>query len=117
MSLEKAIKTLMLLGLTETDSIVYVYLAKKGPNQEENLANDLKLNKNQIFFSLKNLVTKGMVSKTPEQSIRYSAIPLEQVLNQLANVAEEQIKILQESRKALLSNWRSMIEKDSKNNS
>jgi sugar-specific transcriptional regulator TrmB len=116
LSLKKAFKTLRTLGLTDTDAQIYVYLSKKGPREEKNLIDALNINKNQLLSSLRNLVTKGMVKTAPEQSVRYSAIPLEKIIDELTKHAKEQIRTLMESREILLSNWQSIIEKDSQNN-
>jgi sugar-specific transcriptional regulator TrmB len=115
LSLERALDTLVSLGLTQTDAQVYVFLAKKGSQREKDLADALKLTKHQLCRSLENLEAKGMVNATLEPTARLTAVPLEKVLDFFMKVATEQAKALQASRKELLSNWRSMIEKDSSN--
>jgi sugar-specific transcriptional regulator TrmB len=112
LSLELAVKALKRLGLTEMDAQVYVYLAKKGPREEKELVNALKLTKRQLFFSLENLVDKGMVSSSPERSVKYSAIALEKVLDQYLKTRKEQVKALKASKDEFLSAWRSMIKDD-----
>jgi sugar-specific transcriptional regulator TrmB len=115
-SLKLSLKALENLGLTEVDAQVYVYLAKIGPHEKKDLANALKLTKRELCLSLESLFTKGMINKTPEQQIIYSATPLEKIIDELTKMAKEQIEALQTSREELLSNWRSMIKKDSTNN-
>ena len=97
------------------DAQVYVYLAKKGPHEEKDIANALKITKRQLCFSLESLMSKGMVSTAPEPSVKYSATALEKVLAQIMKTRKEQAEALQASRDELLSTWRSMIEKDSEN--
>ena len=116
LSLELALKVLNSLGLTEMDAQVYVYLAKKGPHEEKDLATALKLTKRQLFFSLENLVAKGMVSSSPERSVKYSAIALEKVLDQYLKTRKEQVKVLKASKDEFLSAWHSII-KDHHENS
>lgn len=110
MSLEYAIKTLMSLGLTQMDTQVYVYLAKMGPRKEKDLANALKINKNQLCFSIENLVAKGMVSISFERSEKYSAVALEKVLNDFMKQTKQQAKTLKTRRTELISTWHSIIE-------
>ena len=112
MSLKLALKILKSLGLTELDAQIYVYLAKKGPFEEKNLIDALNMSKNQVLYSLENLVTKGMVSTSPEYSIKYSAIQLDKVLGQIMETRKEQTKALQTGRDELLSTWYSFVKKD-----
>ena len=74
-------KALKSLGLAETEAKVYVYLAKRGPLEEKDLAKTLKLTEQRICFSLEMLLTKGMVSAIPELTTKYSAIALEKILD------------------------------------
>jgi sugar-specific transcriptional regulator TrmB len=97
------------LGLTEWDAKVYIFLAKKGPHGEMDLINTMKLTKQQLHISLRNLEAKGMVITSLEPLVQFSAISLERVIDQFMKARKEQAKALQASRKELLSNWRSMI--------
>ena len=106
-------KALGSLGLTENEALIYVYLAKKGPLEERDLANKLKLSKKQLSFSLKSLLTKGMVNSFADRSTKYSAIAFEKVLDQFVKATEKQAKALKVSREELLSTWQTMIEKSS----
>jgi len=80
LSLERVIKALIGFGLTRVDAEVYVYLAKKGPQKAVDLAKALNINKQKIYASLKNLQTKGLVSK--DRTI-FSALPFEEALDLL----------------------------------
>jgi sugar-specific transcriptional regulator TrmB len=111
LSLELALKTLRNLGLTERDAQVYVYLAKKGPREENKLALALNMKKDQLCLSLEDLASRGMVSTISEQSVKYFAVPLEKVLDELIKAVNERAKVWQASKEELLSTWRS-LEKD-----
>jgi sugar-specific transcriptional regulator TrmB len=115
LSLELALKALKSLGLKELDAQVYVYLAKKGTHGEKDLANALKLTKQQLYCSLESLKAKGMVSVTIEHPVRFCAISLEKVLDLLMKTMMEQAKALQANKEELLYTWHSMIEQDSAN--
>jgi sugar-specific transcriptional regulator TrmB len=115
LSLTLVIKALKSLGLTETEAKVYVYLAKKGPLEEKDLAKTLKLTKHQLCLSLEKLLNKGMVNAIPELKTKYSAIALEKVLDQLMKATQKQAEVLQESKEGILFAWRSMIEEYSAN--
>lgn len=113
MSLKKALEALKSLGLTDIDAHVYVYLAKKGSRGEKELADALKLTKQQLGGSITRLLAKGMVSATSEGATKYVAVALEKVLDQIMKAMSEQACALQESRGELLAAWRAMIEKNS----
>ena len=115
LSLERVLDTLVSLGLAHRDAQVYIYLAKKGPHGEKDIANTMKLTKQQLRSSLRNLEAKGMAIASLEPSIQFSAVSIERVIDQFLKAKEEQGKALQASRKKLLSSWRSMIENDSAN--
>lgn len=115
MSLKKAIQALRSLGLEGTEVNIYLYLAKKGPHEEKDIAKALNLTKNKLCFCLERLVSKEMVSIVPERSVKYSAIALEKVLDQYLKTRKEQVKTLKASREEFLSAWRSIIKDDHEN--
>jgi sugar-specific transcriptional regulator TrmB len=105
LSLKLALETLKKsLGLTDIAARVYVYLSKKGPRKEDDLVVALNLTQSQLGFGLESLVARRMVNATPETPHKYSAVPLEKVLEEFAKAAKEQAKALQESRDQLLFN-------------
>ncbi len=116
MSREWVLKTFVSLGLSEVEGEVYFFLAQTGPVKGRDIAKTLKLYKQQLYRGLKGLRAKGMVHATLERPARFSAVSLEKVLDQLMKTKKEQAKALQASREELLSNWRSVIEKNSATN-
>jgi sugar-specific transcriptional regulator TrmB len=116
LSLNRALKALKSLGLTEIDVQVYVYLSKRGPHGLNDLADALKVTNHRLSFSLENLRTRNMVDFTSEPSIRFYAIPLEQVLDDLMKAAKEQAKALQTSKEKLLRVWHDADTAASSNN-
>lgn len=113
MSREWVLKTLIGLELSEVEAEVYFFLAQAGPVKGRDIANARGLYKQQVYRSLKSLRAKGMVNATLEHPARFSAVPLEKVLDRFMKAKTEQAKNLQASRDELLSTWRSTIEKDS----
>jgi|WetSurMetagenome_2_1015567.scaffolds.fasta_scaffold01135_3 sugar-specific transcriptional regulator TrmB len=105
--------TLVSLGLTRTEAQAYIFLAKRGPHREKELANALKRTTQQLHSSLKNLQAKGIVNATRERTTRYSAVSLEKVLDIFMNAKVEQAKAFQASKEELLASWRSIIKKSS----
>ena len=112
MSREWMLKTLVDLGLSEVEAEVYIFLAQAGRVKGRDMAKTLKLYKQQVYRSLRKLQAKRMVNATHERPAQYSAISLERVLDQFMKARKEQAKALQASKEELLSNWRSMVEKN-----
>lgn len=105
-------KTLVNLGFKQRDAEVYIFLAEMGPQEGNAIADALKLPRHQLYSSLKNLQFRGMISAYPMQSARFSATPLEKVIDSLIEAKKKQALALQESKKRLLSSWRAKIMKD-----
>jgi hypothetical protein len=55
---------------------------------------------------------RGMVSVSLRQSARFSATPLDKIIDSLIETKKEQALALQESKECLLSSWRAKIMKD-----
>jgi len=113
LSKEWMFKTLTALGFKETDAKVYVYLSAEGLQKAHDLAEALRLCRWQLYRSIKNLKTKGIIDTFPGRPARFSAVPFEKVLDLLISVKAEQQKALQESKEELLSTWRSITRKKS----
>jgi sugar-specific transcriptional regulator TrmB len=92
------------LGLTQTDAKVYVYLAANGPNKARAIVDYLKINRGQVYKSLRRLQNKGAAISRNEHPIKFSAVPFEDVLDILMKIKKEQAKILQESKEELIAN-------------
>ncbi len=105
-------KTLVNLGFKQRDAEVYVFLSEMGPQEGKAIADALKLPKQQLYRSLKNLQFRGMVNTSIRQSTRFSATPLEKVIDSLIEAKKEQALELQENKEQLLSSWRTKIRKD-----
>jgi sugar-specific transcriptional regulator TrmB len=96
------------LGLTQMDSKVYLFLAKRGLQQARDISKSLKMNKQQLYRSLTNLQSKGIVSATLEHPARFSAIPFEKVLDLYVRTKTEEAQSIQQNKDAILSVWRSI---------
>jgi sugar-specific transcriptional regulator TrmB len=72
----------------------------------------LKLYKQQLYRSLKRLQKKGVINASLERPARFSAVPLEKILDFSIEAKKEQALALQESREDLLSRWRILVKKE-----
>jgi sugar-specific transcriptional regulator TrmB len=115
MSQEWVIKALVDLGLKRTDVRVYLFLAKTGPQKARDITEALKMHKQQLYRSLKNLQSKECVKATPEHPALFSAVPPEKVLDTLIKSKMKEAQNIQRNKQELLSIWQSMTTDDSTN--
>ena len=106
------LKLLETFGLARTDAEVYIYLAKKGPKREQDLANALKMAEQQLCVSLKSLQSRGIVTATVEQSALFSAVAFEKILDFIVKANIEQAQAIKETKEEILDSWRSMSKRD-----
>jgi len=103
------------LGLSQTDARVYIFLALKGPEKALNIVKNLKISKQQIYRSLKHMQNKGIIVADIENQNAFSALPFEKALESLIEMEKKQTLIIQETKETLLSNWKTVIKKNSIN--
>ena len=106
MSLERILKAIMSIDLSETDAEVYVFLALNGPHKAKEITRKMNLYKEQLYRSINNLKDKAIVKATLDYPAVFSAVPFELVLDLLAEIKKEQAQALQEIRKDLLHSWK-----------
>jgi sugar-specific transcriptional regulator TrmB len=115
LSLERVFKALVSVGLSDTDARVYVYLAMKGPDKAGDIVDNLKMSRKQIYRSLKYLQEKGIVFTDSKKRGTFSALLFEKALELLIETEKEKTEILQETKKSLLSDWKTSTSNNSVN--
>jgi len=108
LSQERVLKTLMDLGLTQSDAKVYIFLGKRGLQKGIDIARALKIRKQQIYRSLKNLENKGLVSATLDYPARYSAENFRKVIDLFIRAKMEEAQSLRQSKVSILQDWQSI---------
>ena len=102
----------MNLGLSQIDAQVYVFLANKGPQKTEKIAEELKLKELRIYHSLDSLKSKGVVKSTHEDSVLFYALPLNKALEKLVKEHLKEAQVVEQNKDEILSKWKTII-KDS----
>jgi sugar-specific transcriptional regulator TrmB len=113
LSLERILKALVSLGLSQVDAQIYIYLATEGPVKARNIINSLTINEREVYRSLKRLQNKGIIIANDECLFLFSAVTFEDVIDLLMEIKKEQAQALKESRKEVLSSWRKIVEENS----
>jgi sugar-specific transcriptional regulator TrmB len=106
LSLERILKALVSLGLSQTDAQIYIYLAKEGPAKARTIINGLTINERRVYRSLKCLQNKGITIANNGRPFEFTAVPFEMALDLLMEVKREAAKALQASKEGLISDLR-----------
>jgi len=94
------------------DAQIYILLAKKGPQRAVEIGKAFRTSKQQLYRSLRNLESRGIVSATFERPAKFSALPFEKTIDLLSKAKME--KALQEARRIeeekndILANWQGL---------
>jgi len=111
LSLERVFKILEGFGLSRSDTVVYVYLAKTGPQRGRDLMRGLRMPKAQLYLRLNNLRQKGAVTRSSEHPALFSALAFEDLMNLFIRANIEQVETLRETREELQARCRSVAKK------
>lgn len=109
MSHERVLKALVKLGLSENEAKVYVFLAREGPQKGRNIAEALKLYKQQLYRSLKNLQSKEIVSTIIKRPSQFSAIPFDKALDLLVKAHLKEACDIEQDKEEILSQWHAIL--------
>ena len=107
LSLDRVLKSLRSLGISQGDAEVYIYLAKEGPKKVGDLSNALKLSRQQVYLNLKKLREKQIVKTSDDRPSIFYAVGFEQVIDLLVKIKKEQSVAVLETKEELLSSWKS----------
>lgn len=106
MGTEVILKVLSDCGLTETESKVYLFLATSGLQKVRDISTNLKMHKAQVYRILKDLEARGMVEKTFESPMRFTALPFEELLNLCIETKRNEANALANDKNRLTTLWK-----------
>ena len=98
-------KTLREFGLNDKEVEVYVLLGKRGVLKGGDISKKLKIHRGQVYRTLKTLQKKGVVEATLENPTRFTAVPLKKVIESFVESKREEVALIEEKKKDLLSDW------------
>ncbi|MGI0081501.1 MAG: TrmB family transcriptional regulator, partial [Nitrososphaerales archaeon] len=73
-------QALMLFGLSERETRVYLKLATSGQMRASEIAKELRMHRLDTYHALKSLEAKEIVEATLSRPMRFEALPLEEVI-------------------------------------
>ena len=104
-TVEKILKN---FGLTEKEIDIYVFLAKHGVLKSREVARQIRKDKAQVLRILKSLQSKGLAESTLEAPKRFSAVPLEKVLDAFVKAKRDEATLIESTKNELLLYWKSI---------
>ena len=108
MSEKEIVGTLYELGLSRRETDVYLALSRRGTQGVNSIATILKMDRVQTYRILHDLQEKGIVETTLETPTRFSAIPLEVLIDSYIKTKESEIQGLETRKKDIIANWESL---------
>jgi sugar-specific transcriptional regulator TrmB len=94
------------------DSKVYIFLAKKGLQRALDISRSMKLNKEQLYRSLRKLQKNGVVTATLEHPARFSTVPFGKVLDLFMKAKMDEFQEIQRNKDEIIQIWDSMTIRD-----
>lgn len=91
------------LQLSGPDATLYVHLCVAGPAKVSDLADALKLHRNDVYRTAERLVQRGLIQTTVERPARFVAIEPDQVFDAEINNRLQAIERLRQSRTEITS--------------
>ena len=103
------------MGFSDKEAQIYIYLGKRGPQKGGTIAKQLKINKGQVYRTLKALQKNGSVESTLEYPARFIAVPLQNVIDAFIKLKRQEVDLIEEIKKELVNDWNKIrqIEVDS----
>lgn len=106
---EKTIKELLKdFGLTEIESEIYLFLSKYNASKGTEIAKAMRIDKSQIYHSLKSLTIKGLVETTIESPIRYTPVAFERILESAIKAKKDEAAKIQNTKQELVDYWKNL---------
>ena len=112
MNSEQLLRVLVSLGIRRLDAKVYLHLATRGPKKGRVISNELEINKQQLYRSLKKLKKEGLVKTTLEHPAIFTAISIEHVFDSIKETKLEEAQLIIEKKDELLSRWEAVMKKE-----
>ena len=106
LSQENLKNALLHFGATEKEAEVYIFLAKHGTLGTGQIAKQMKKNRGLVYRILSSLEQKGLVEVTLEVPTRFTAVPLEKVIDSYVKAKQVEISQVEKTKSDLLEDWK-----------
>ncbi len=114
-ALKEVDQALSKFKLNKNEIRVYLYLARFGAHKAQSIAEALGVHRTEGYKILRRLESQGLVSKIMERPMKFVAVPLESVLNNLIEERRQKIHEMEQKKAQLLKIWATLPEPESIN--
>lgn len=111
MSYEQTIQILEMSGLSRSDSEIYLYLLVHGHKKAINIADTIGKPLGIVYFSLRQLRAKGIITVFRDRALFYCASPIEELLDKQSSLELENVKEIIQRKKKIVKKWISFLNK------
>ncbi len=108
MSEKDVTKFLQLLGLSNREIQVYMFLAKSGVQSTSFVAKRLKMERVQAYRTFKKLQEKGFIEATLERPTRFTIVAFNDLIDNFINAKKNEVSNLSDQKQDLLTAWGSI---------
>lgn len=91
------------IGVSEKEALIYLHLAKMGPAKAGDISRKLRMNRVQVYRTLKSLQNKDMIESTLSYPVSFVAVPLEKILDRMISAREDETAHLRNSKADMVS--------------
>ena len=104
---EEALKNILKdFGLTDTESEIYLFLARHRASKGTEIAKQTRKDKAQVYHILKNLQAKGLVEATLEVPVHFTPVPFENVVESAIQEKKDEAAKIENTKQELLNYWK-----------
>jgi sugar-specific transcriptional regulator TrmB len=94
--------------LSKNEVKVYLFLARCGSQKVQQISENIGIHRTEAYKILRSLEAKGLIARILEKPMKFAALPLERVLENLIEERRGRIIQLEQRKKELLEMWRSL---------
>jgi sugar-specific transcriptional regulator TrmB len=101
------------IGLTDSESKIYIFLAKSGVNlSATNIAQGLKMQKMSVYRNLNRMKNEGLVRSIIGFPMQYRVEPLRNIIDLFVTSKKKEIECLEKHKEKILTYWESTAAKE-----
>lgn len=108
MSLNRITMLLNTLGFSSLGAKVYIYVAKRGPLSNKEIANQLDIKLIDLCQILEGLVKRGFIIPTIKNEFSYTALPFEELIDNFIRTEIDQTEEVIKNHQQLISTWKTL---------
>lgn len=94
--------------LSKNEVKVYLFLARCGSQKVQQIAESIGIHRTEAYKVLRSLEAQGLIARILGKPMKFAALPLERVLENLIEERRGRIIQLEQRKKELLEMWRSL---------